>query len=139
MKTAYIKYLGELRTAATHIRSGNEIITDAPLDNHGKGEAFSPTDLLSSALVSCMMTVIGIMAEAHGINVSGMEGDSLKIMGTEPRRITGIEVRLSFPRAYSEHDRVLIERTARTCPVAMSLHPDLKQEITFVYGKQPLS
>jgi putative redox protein len=135
MKTAYIKYLGELRTAATHIRSGNEIITDAPLDNHGKGEAFSPTDLLSSALVSCMMTVIGIMADTHGINVSGMEGDSLKIMGTNPRRIIGIEVQLSFPRAYSEHDRVLIERTARTCPVAMSLHPDLKQEITFVYGK----
>jgi len=124
-----------LRTAATHIRSGNEIITDAPLDNHGKGEAFSPTDLLSSALVSCMMTVIGIMADTHGINVSGMEGDSLKIMGTNPRRIIGIEVQLSFPRAYSEHDRVLIERTARTCPVAMSLHPDLKQEITFVYGK----
>jgi uncharacterized OsmC-like protein len=134
MKTAYIKYLGELRTAATHIRSGNEIITDAPIDNHGKGEAFSPTDLVSSALVSCMMTVIGIMAEAHGIDVSGMEGESLKIMGTNPRRITGIEVALRFPRAYKEHDRVLIERTARTCPVAMSLHPDLQQTITFVYG-----
>jgi putative redox protein len=139
MKTAYIKYLGELRTAATHIRSGNEIITDAPLDNHGKGEAFSPTDLVSSALVSCMMTVIGIMADVHGIDVSGMEGESLKVMGTNPRRIVGIDVRLRFPRAYSEHDRVLIERTARTCPVAMSLHPDLKQEISFVYGKQELS
>ncbi len=135
MKTAYVKYLGELRTAATHIRSGNEIITDAPLDNHGKGEAFSPTDLVSSALVSCMMTVIGIMADAHGIDVSGMEGESLKVMGTNPRRITGIDVQLRFPRAYSEHDRVLIERTARTCPVAMSLHPDLKQEIAFTYGK----
>jgi putative redox protein len=139
MKTAYIKYLGELRTAATHIRSGNEIITDAPLDNHGKGEAFSPTDLVSSALVSCMMTVIGIMADAHGIDVSGMEGESLKVMGTNPRRIVGIEVSLRFPRAYLEHDRVLIERTARTCPVAMSLHPDLKQEISFEYGKQELS
>lgn len=139
MKTAYIKYLGELRTAATHIRSGNEIITDAPVDNHGKGEAFSPTDLVSSALVSCMMTVIGIMADAHGIDVSGMEGESLKVMGTNPRRIVGIEVHLRFPRVYSEHDRVLIERTARTCPVAMSLHPDLKQEISFVYGKQELS
>lgn len=135
MKTANIKYLGELRTAATHIRSGNEIITDAPVDNHGKGEAFSPTDLVSSALVSCMMTVIGIMADAHNIDVSGMEGESLKVMGTNPRRIVGIEVSLRFPRAYSEHDRVLIERTARTCPVAMSLHPDLKQELTFVYGK----
>lgn len=135
MKTAYIKYLGELRTAATHIRSGTEIITDAPLDNHGKGAAFSPTDLVSSALVSCMMTVIGIMANAHGIDVSDMEGESLKIMGTNPRRITGVEVELRFPRAYTEHNRVLIERTARTCPVAMSLHPDLQQTITFVYEK----
>jgi hypothetical protein len=80
-----------------------------------------------------MMTVIGIMADAHGIDVSGMEGESFKIMGTNPRRITCIEVELHFPRAYTEHNRVLIERTARTCPVAMSLHPDLQQTITFVY------
>jgi len=134
MKTAHVKYLGELRTAATHIRSGNEIITDAPLDNSGKGAAFSPTDLVSSALVSCMMTVISIMADTHGINVSGMEGEALKNMGTNPRRITSIEVSLRFPRAFSEHDRVLIERTARACPVALSLHPDLVQELTFEYG-----
>lgn len=134
MKTAHVKYLGDLRTSATHIRSGTEIITDAPLDNHGKGEAFSPTDLLSSALLNCMMTVIGIMAEAHKINIEGLEGDVLKVMGTDPRRVSRLEVELRFARAYSEHDRVLIERTARTCPVAKSLHPDLVQEINFVYG-----
>lgn len=134
MNTASIKYLGELRTQATHIRSGNEIITDAPVDNHGKGEAFSPTDLVSSALVSCMMTVIGIMAQTHQIDVSGMEGEVLKVMGTDPRRITELKVLLRFPRDYKEHDRVLIERTARTCPVAKSLHPDLVQEIQFIYA-----
>ncbi len=88
MNTASTIYLGELRTRATHIRSGNEIITDAPLDNHGKGEAFSPTDLVSAALLSCMMTVIGIMANTHQIDVSGMSGEVLKVMGTDPRRIT---------------------------------------------------
>lgn len=134
MKTAHVKYLGDLRTSATHVRSGNEIITDAPLDNHGKGEAFSPTDLLSSALLSCMMTVIGIMAAAHKINMEGMDGEVLKMMGTDPRRVIRLEIVLRFPRAYSEHDRVLIERTARTCPVAQSLHPDLAQEISFEYG-----
>lgn len=134
MNTASTIYLGELRTRATHIRSGNEIITDAPLDNHGKGEAFSPTDLVSAALLSCMMTVIGIMANTHQIDVSGMSGEVLKVMGTDPRRITEIHIQLRFPRDYKEHDRVLIERTARTCPVAKSLHPDLVQDIQFSYA-----
>jgi uncharacterized OsmC-like protein len=135
MNTASTIYLGELRTRATHIRSGNEIITDAPIDNHGKGEAFSPTDLVSAALLSCMMTVIGIMAKTHQIDVSGMNGEALKVMGTDPRRITEIHIELRFPRDYKEHDRVLIERTARTCPVAKSLHPDLLQNIQFIYAR----
>lgn len=134
MNTASNIYLGELRTQATHIRSGNKIITDAPLDNHGKGEAFSPTDLVSAALLSCMMTVIGIMANTHQVDVSGMSGEVLKVMGTDPRRITEIHIQLRFPRDYKEHDRVLIERTARTCPVAKSLHPDLIQDIQFIYA-----
>jgi uncharacterized OsmC-like protein len=134
MNTASTIYLGELRTQATHIRSGNKIITDAPLDNHGKGEAFSPTDLVSAALLSCMMTVIGIMANTHQVDVSGMSGEVLKVMGTDPRRITEIHIQLRFPRDYKEHDRVLIERTARTCPVAKSLHPDLVQDIQFIYA-----
>lgn len=134
MNTASTIYLGELRTQATHIRSGNKIITDAPLDNHGKGEAFSPTDLVSAALLSCMMTVIGIMANTHQVDVSGMRGEVLKVMGTDPRRITEIHIQLRFPRDYKEHDRVLIERTARTCPVAKSLHPDLIQDIQFIYA-----
>ncbi|MFN3529498.1 MAG: OsmC family protein [Bacteroidia bacterium] len=134
MTTASIKYLGNLRTEAIHIRSGNQIITDAPLDNHGRGEAFSPTDLVCTALVSCMMTVIGIMADNHGIPVEGMEAEVVKEMAAEPRRISAIHIILRFPRTYSEHDRVLIERTAGTCPVALSLHPDLKQEISFRYA-----
>ena len=133
MNTASTIYLGDLRTQATHIRSGNQIITDAPPDNHGKGEAFSPTDLVSAALLSCMMTVVGIMANTHQIDVSGMTGEVLKVMGTDPRRITKIHIELRFPRDYKEHDRVLIERTARTCPVAKSLHPDLIQDIQFIY------
>lgn len=133
MNTASIKYLGNLRTEAKHIRSGNQIITDAPIDNQGKGEAFSPTDLVSTALASCMMTVIGIMANNHGIDVTGMEAEVLKEMAANPRRISGVQLTLHFPRVYSEHDRVLIERTARTCPVALSLHPDLKQDISFRY------
>lgn len=133
MNTASIKYLGNLRTEAKHIRSGNQIITDAPIDNQGKGEAFSPTDLVSTALASCMMTVIGIMANNHDIDVTGMEAEVLKEMAANPRRISGVQLTLHFPRVYSEHDRVLIERTARTCPVALSLHPDLKQDISFRY------
>jgi len=135
MATAHIKYSNGLRTTAVHVRSQQEIITDAPVDNHGRGEAFSPTDLVCSALASCMMTVIGIMAQTHQIDVEGMEAEVTKIMGTEPRRIVGIDLVLSFPRNYKEHDRVLIERTARTCPVAMSLHPDLKQEVQFKYAR----
>ncbi len=134
MSTAEITYLGELRTRATHIRSGQEIITDAPPDNHGKGEAFSPTDLVSTAFVSCMITVMGIAANTHNIDLSGLRATVQKHMASDPRRISGLEVKLYFARTYTDHDRVILERTARTCPVALSLHPDLVQDFSFHYA-----
>lgn len=133
MSTAEITYLGDLRTSATHIRSGQQIITDAPLDNHGKGEAFSPTDLVSAAFVSCMMTVMGIAANTHQIDLSGMRAKVTKHMASDPRRISKLEVALFFDKTYTEKERLILERTARTCPVALSLHPDLVQDFSFHY------
>jgi len=134
MSTAEITYLGDLRTSAIHIRSGQEIITDAPLDNHGKGEAFSPTDLVSAAFVSCMITVMGIAAKTHQIDMSGLRATVVKHMASDPRRISKLEVELFFDKTYTEHDRLILERTARTCPVALSLHPDLVQDFRFHYS-----
>ncbi|MBC7865658.1 MAG: OsmC family protein [Bacteroidia bacterium] len=133
--TSTVKYSGELRTVATHIKSGNSIITDAPTDNHGKGEAFSPTDLLATALGACMLTVMGIYAERSQINIKGTMVEIEKIMGTEPRRVTEIKVKMIFPAdlTLDEKQRKSLENTALTCPVAKSLHPDLKQDIEFVY------
>ena len=133
MSTAEITYLGDLRTRATHTRSGQEIITDAPLDNHGKGEAFSPTDLVSAAFLSCMITVMGIAANTHQIDISGLRATVTKHMASDPRRISRLEVNLFFDKTYTEKERVILERTARTCPVAMSLHPDLVQDFSFIY------
>lgn len=134
MSTAEITYLGELRTRATHIRSGQQIITDAPIDNHGKGEAFSPTDLVSAAFVSCMITVMGIAANNHQIDISGLRATVTKHMASDPRRISKLEVVLFFDKTYTEKERLILERTARTCPVALSLHPDLVQDFSFHYA-----
>lgn len=135
MNTAELIYQGELRTSLKHIRSGQEIITDAPIDNHGKGEAFSPTDLVGAAFLSCMTTVMGIAANTHGIDLNGLEGTVVKHMAANPRRISALEVDLYFPLTYNAHDQKIIEHTAKTCPVALSLHPDLVQTIRFHYGK----
>lgn len=130
MPTAKIEYLGDLRTAAVHVFSGNSIITDAPLDNHGKAEAFSPTDLVSSALVSCMFTVMGIVANRHGINLNGSFGSVQKIMADHPRRISRLEVELTvITPGLSEEQKSLLKNTALTCPVAKSLHPEIEQVI----------
>ncbi len=134
MSTAEISYLGNLRTSATHIRSGQQIITDAPLDNQGKGEAFSPTDLVSAAFVSCMLTVMGIAANTHHIDLSGMRATVSKHMASDPRRISKLEVTLFFDKIYTEKEKSILERTARTCPVALSLHPDLVQAFSFNYA-----
>lgn len=130
MATAEISYQGELRTKAIHLRSGVQIITDAPPDNQGKGEAFSPTDLVAAALVSCMMTVMGIAARTHNIQLVGLRGEVTKIMAASPRRISALQVHLYFSGPYNAHERTLLERTAKTCPVALSLHPDLEQSVT---------
>ena len=125
-------YTGELRTQATHIASQNAIITDAPVDNNGKGEAFSPTDLLAASLGSCMLTIIGIAADAHGFSIEGAKISITKIMVANPRRVGEIIIDFSFSsNTYSEKERLLIEKAAGSCPVALSLHPDLKQSINF--------
>ncbi len=135
METVRTKYLGDLRTEATHVRSGEKIITDAPVDNQGKGEFFSPTDLLAASLGSCMLTIMGIAARTHGFNIDGTEVKITKVMGTNPRRVVEIVVELNFPTSYSAKEMKIIELSAKECPVANSLHPDLKQTVIFNYGK----
>ncbi|WP_341837640.1 OsmC family protein [Chitinophaga pollutisoli] len=133
MQMAAILYNGELRTTATHVRSGSVIETDAPVDNNGKGERFSPTDLVASSLGSCMLTIMGIKARDKGWNIDGTKVSIEKIMGTEPRRITGVKVVFDMPASAGLDDtaRKILENAALTCPVAKSLHPDINQDVTF--------
>ncbi|HRN36746.1 MAG TPA: OsmC family protein [Flavobacteriales bacterium] len=134
MDTAHVKYLGGLRTEAVHLRSGSTINTDAPIDNHGKGEAFSPTDLMSTSLACCMMTLMGIAAEAHKIDLNGLEARVVKHMAANPRRVDRIELAFTLNGSQLDrHQRELLEHAARTCPVAMSLGKGLAQEVTFSY------
>lgn len=133
--TSTIQYLGELRTQAVHLKSGQKIITDAPTDNHGKGEAFSPTDLVATALGSCMLTVMGIKARDMNVDMSGAEVAITKIMGTAPRRIIEIVVAFSLKgKVLSEKEITILENTGRNCPVFHSLHPDLKKNISFKWN-----
>lgn len=134
MPTVETLYLGGLRTEATHSKSGIKILTDAPVDNHGKGEAFSPTDLTAASLGSCMLTIIGILAERDHLELTGTHLAITKTMSAEtPRRIVKIEINASLvtDRKPSINEQDKLERAARTCPVALSLHPDIKQLITF--------
>jgi putative redox protein len=134
MATSKITYTGDLRTSSIHLKSGNEIITDAPVDNQGKGEAFSPTDLLATSLGNCMLTIVGITARAHHFNIDGTTAEITKIMAENPRRVVEIIVNLQFPsNNYTEKEKAIIEHAAKTCPVSYSLHPDIKQNITFNY------
>ena len=128
-----IKYLGNLRTEATHLKSGISIITDAPVDNHGKGEAFSPTDLVATALGSCMLTIIGIVAKKDNINIEDTTVEARKMMSETPRRIDEIRVSFVFRNILDEEQRKKLERAARTCPVSASLHDDVKETIEFNY------
>lgn len=132
MPTATNEYLGQLRTRATHNASGESFITDAPLDNQGRGEAFSPTDTVCAALASCMMTLMGIYAEREGISLNGLRSETIKHMESNPRRIGRIEIDFHWPEPEaSAHQIEMLKRAALTCPVAKSLHPDLIQEIRF--------
>ena len=128
-------YLGNLRTEIEHLQSGTKIITDAPLDNHGKGESFSPTDLFASSFASCMLTIMGISAEGYGFNIEGTTVETEKIMGTDPRRVVEIRVDVYFPEGaeYTDKQKRVIESAARTCPVSNSLSPEIKKIVTFHY------
>jgi uncharacterized OsmC-like protein len=129
-----IIYDGGLRTTATHGPSGATLITDAPVDNHGKGEAFSPTDLTATSLGACMATVMGIVAERKNIDLQGMKISVGKTMSTTaPRRIARLDVSIHLPLTADHPDRALLEATAHACPVHQSLHPDIEQLITFQY------
>jgi len=131
METSRVIYTGDLRTEATHVKSGQIIITDAPTDNQGKGEAFSPTDLLATSLGVCAITVVGIAARTHGFNVDGTTMKITKIMASEPRRVGEVIVEMDFPPLkYSEKQKAIIRHTVDTCPVSQSLNISLKQ--TFI-------
>ena len=135
MPTSTIQYLGELRTEATHERSGEQIVTDAPIDNRGKGEAFSPTDLVATALVSCMFTMMGIKARDREWDMGELSGEVEKNMADAPRRIAALNVVLRFKNHdLSATEKKVLENVAMTCPVAQSLHPDLRMQVRFEYN-----
>ncbi|HRK54536.1 MAG TPA: OsmC family protein [Cyclobacteriaceae bacterium] len=132
MSTISGQYQGSLRTQATHLKSKNNIITDAPLDNNGKGEAFSPTDLVCAALSSCMMTLMGILAERENIQLEGLKSDVVKIMDSNPRKIGEVQITFTHPNLVAtEIQRQKLKKAALTCPVALSLSESVKQTITF--------
>ena len=133
MSTSKIIYKNNLRTEAQHIASGQKIITDAPLDNNGKGEAFSPTDLVATALASCMITIMAIAAKKNGINISETSASVKKVMGTNPRTISDIIIEIKMSKDLALKDRKRLEKAALACPVHKSLHPDMNKEITFSY------
>lgn len=134
MSTIQSSYPGSLRTEATHVRSGSTLFTDAPIDNNGKAESFSPTDLVAVALGSCMITIMGIAAKSHGFSIDGATWSTTKIMADNPRRIGEIVVEITFPHdAFTESQKRVIEHISKTCPVALSLHPDLKQTIRLIW------
>ncbi len=134
--TSEITYTGDLRCEATHIQSKTIIHTDAPVDNRGKGESFSPTDLMATSLGGCIMTIIGIAAQDHGLDVKGMKAEVTKIMSASPRRIGEIKVAIHFPQNYSDKDKQMLQNYGLACPVSKSIHPDIKQDISFHYPEQ---
>lgn len=136
MEIAKIIYHGDLTTEAIHLKSGEKIITDAPTDNQGKGSAFSPTDLLSTSLGCCIVTIMGIAANSHHIALGKVEISIDKTMASSPRRVEKIGVILTIEdNGLSDKEKHIIENAGRNCPVAKSLHPDLIQEVTFIYRK----
>jgi uncharacterized OsmC-like protein len=129
---ASVEYLGDLRTQATHLKSGQKLTTDAPTDNMGKGEAFSPTDLASTSLCSCMMTIMGQVAQREGIELKGLKADIVKIMAQTPRRIAEIKISFSHPTLVAtDVQKQKLKNGAMTCPVAYSLNENLKQTVVF--------
>lgn len=132
--TATVRYLGDLRTQAVHTLSGDVIYTDAPPDNQGKGEAFSPTDLCATSLACCMLTIMGISAHNHDLDIKGAQAEVTKVMAANPRRISKVIIEITMPdRQFDERQRTLLETAARTCPVSFSLAQGIEQEVRFVW------
>ena len=131
MTDIHILYQGELRTLATHKSTGQTIEMDAPVDNNGKGQRFSPTDLFASSLGSCMLTIMGITANSHGFSIDGSSVDIKKIMGKSPRRIKEINIVINVKGMLSEKERELVVRAAKHCPVSKSIHPEINEDISF--------
>jgi uncharacterized OsmC-like protein len=129
--TSKVTYLGDLRTSSIHIQSGSEIISDAPVDNNGKGEAFSPTDTVANALASCMLTIMGIKARDMGVALEGTIAEVTKLMQAAPRKISGIKITFNMQSDADEKSRTILERAAVTCPVYLSLNPDIEKDIVF--------
>lgn len=133
--TSKVVYKGKLRTEATHLRSGNTIITDAPVDNHGNGEAFSPTDLAATSLASCLLTIMGIAANARDIDMEGATATVNKIMTSDPRRIGKIEIEVTMPnKSYSDSEKKILEKAAHHCPVALSLGDETEEVVNIVWA-----
>lgn len=138
MATSEVRYLKDLRTECIHLKSSQSIVTDAPTDNHGKGEAFSPTDLAATSLATCMLTVMGIKGNTLDIKLDGSRAVVTKIMAAEPRRISRIEIEMHLPYIAKAHRKTL-EDTAENCPVAKSLHPDLKVAVNFYWNSNEIN
>ncbi len=133
-----INYLGALRTESTHGPSGTQLITDAPLDNHGKGESFSPTDLVGTALGSCMLTLMGIVAERHGWELGETSVSVEKEMAAKPvRRVGKLTLEISVGAEFDEKTQEALKRAALGCPVKASLHPDVELDLRFIFGAKP--
>lgn len=134
MTTVTSLYQGDYRCTSTHLQSGTALITDAPTDNHGKGESFSPTDLVATALGTCIMTILGIYAEKHSLDFKGMKMDITKTMADNPRRIGKIDIVVTMPRiTLDAFQKTELETITRSCPVCLSLHPEIEKNISFVW------
>ena len=131
--TATLRYNGNLECELIHQRSGAQIITDAPVDNKGRGSAFSPTDLVTAAAASCIITTLGIAAQSRGWIFDGTEMEIVKTMANDPRRIAAIDIDIRFSQNFSDDDKNAIKRIAMNCPVMLSLHPDVKKNVRFYF------
>lgn len=131
--TTKVNYLGNLRTESTHVKSGTTILSDAPVDNKGKGETFSPTDLMSNALAQCTLTIMGIKANENGWNIDGSHAELVKVMAANPRRVSEIQIKFMMKGSFDQKTKTILENAGKACPVSKSLHPDLVQNLEFVW------
>lgn len=129
--TTKVHYIGNLRTESTHVKSGKTVLSDAPTDNNGKGETFSPTDLMSNALAQCTLTIMGIKANERGWNIDGSTAELVKVMGSNPRRVSEIKIKFMMKGSFDKKTKTILENAGRACPVSKSLHPDLIQDLQF--------